>query len=155
MRSFTAVQDDKKTMPVVPINYVAVLVAAAAAMVLGFLWYGPLFGKLWMSLSGISASTLDAQKKKGMGSKYLVMIVGTLVMSYVLAHALVFASAYLKVVGVSAGLMAGFWNWLGFIGPVTLGSVLWEGKSWKLWGLHNAYQLLSLLVMGVVLALWT
>lgn len=142
-------------MPVVPINYVAVLVAAAASIVIGFLWYGPLFGTLWMSLSGISASALDAQKKKGMGPNYLIMIVSTLVMSYVLAHALVFASVYLKVVGVQAGLMAGFWNWLGFIAPVTLGSVLWEGKSWKLWGLNNAYQLLSLVVMGVVLAHWT
>lgn len=50
--------------------------------------------------------------------------------------------------------MVGFWNWLGFVAPVTLGGVLWEGKPWKLWGLNNGYQLLSLLVMGVILALW-
>lgn len=49
--------------------------------------------------------------------------------------------------------MAGFWNWLGFIAPVTLGVVLWEGKPWKLWVLHNAYYLLALLVMGVILGL--
>jgi len=41
-------------------------------------------------------------------------------MSYVLAHELIFASVYLKVSGVSAGLMCGFFNWLGFIAPVTL-----------------------------------
>lgn len=41
-----------------------------------------------------------------------------------------------------------------FIAPVTLGVVLWEGKPWKLWVLNNGYQLLSLLVMGVILAIW-
>ena len=141
-------------MPVVPINYVAVLAAAVASMVLGSVWYGPLFGKQWMALSGKSMADMDAAKKKGMGKSYAFMFVGSLVMSYVLAHALVFASAYLKVSGVNAGLMAGFWNWLGFIAPVTLGVVLWDGKPWKLWILNNAFQLLSLLVMGVILAVW-
>lgn len=50
--------------------------------------------------------------------------------------------------------MAGFWNWLGFVAPVTLGAVLWEGKHWKLWFLNNGYYLVTLLLMGAVLALW-
>jgi hypothetical protein len=56
--------------------------------------------------------------------------------------------------GMPAGLMCGFWNWLGFIAPVTLGTVLWEGKPWKLWALTNGYYLFSLLIMGVILAFW-
>jgi hypothetical protein len=47
----------------------------------------------------------------------------------VLAHALVFVAAYFKMSGIHAGVMPGFWNWLGFIAPVTLGAVLREGKS--------------------------
>lgn len=141
-------------MPQVPINYWAVVVSAVAAMALGALWYGPLFGKQWMALMGINMGNLDAAKKKGMMKSYALMFVGSLVMAYVLAHALVFASAYLKAEGVSAGLTAGFWNWLGFIAPVTLGSVLWEGKSWKLWFLNNGYQLTTMCAMGVILALW-
>ena len=94
-------------------------------------------------------------KTKSMNQLYAMAFVGSLVMSYVLAHALVFASSYLNVSGTQAGLMAGFWNWLGFIAPVTLGSVLWEGKPWKLWVLNNSYQLLTLLLMGVILATWT
>ena len=82
------------------------------------------------------------------------MFVGSPVMAYVLANSLVFASPYLKVEGVSAGVMAGFWSWLGFIAPVTLGSVLWERKSWKLWMLNNGYQLVNICVAGVILAMW-
>ena len=37
-----------------PINLAAVLAAALAAFVLGFLWHGPLFGKLWMRLMGFT-----------------------------------------------------------------------------------------------------
>ncbi len=140
----------------VVVNYWAILVAALANMVLGFVWYGPLFGKLWMSLMGMTKEHMDAAKAKGgMWKGYLLAFIGSLVMGYVLAHSLVFASAYLQAAGIGAGLMVGFWSWLGFIAPVTLGSVLWEGKSWKLWFLMNAYYLLALLIMGSVLALWS
>lgn len=138
----------------VPVNYLAVVAAAIANMILGFLWYGPLFGKTWMSLSGMTRESMDAAKAKGMTKAYVIAFVGSLVMSYVLAHALIFAAAYLHVSGVYAGLTAGFWNWLGFIAPVTLGVILWEGKPVKLWILSNGYYLITLLVMGVMLALW-
>ena len=133
---------------IVPINYLAVLVAAVASMVVGFLWYGPVFGKAWMKEMGMS------KEKKGAGKSYGMMFVGSLVMSYVLAHATIFAATYFKMSGVSAGLMSGFWNWMGFVAPVTLGSVLWEGKSWKLWVLNNGYYLVTLLAMGTILSVW-
>lgn len=136
------------------INYLAVLGAAISQMVLGFLWYGLILGKTWIKLSGMSQTQINDAKNSGMAKSYSISFIGALVMSYVLAHALVFASSYLKVEGVSAGLMAGFWNWLGFIAPVTLGAVLWDRKPWKLWFFNNGYYLLTLLVMGVILALW-
>ena len=141
-------------MPEVPINYLAVLAAAIASMVLGYLWYGPLFGKIWIAASGMTPDKIEAAKAKGMTTSYILMFVGSLVMAYILSHALVFAMSYLGTSGVSAGFTAGFWNWLGFIAPVTLGSVLWEGKSWKLWILNNSYYLVSLLAMGMILAMW-
>ena len=141
-------------MPVVPINYLAVFAAAVSSMILGFVWYGPLFGKPWMALMGMTPQKMEEAKARGMGKSYATMFVGSLVMSFVLAHSLEFASTYLHVSGVSAGLMAGFWSWLGFIAPVTLGSVLWEGKSWKLWFLNNGYYAVLLPLMGVILAVW-
>lgn len=139
------------------INYLAVVVAAIANMILGFLWYGPLFGKTWTQLMGWTPEQMEAGKqamKSQMWKTYSIQFVGSLVMAYVLAHSLTFASAYLGVYGISAGLMAGFWSWLGFVAPVTLGSVLWEGKSWKLWFLMNGYYVVALMVMGSILAVW-
>src|ERR1051325_5495316 len=134
----------------VPINYLAVLVSAIAAFVLGFLWHGLIFGKVWIRLSGFTEAHMAAAKAKGMTGSYILAFVGNLVMAYVLAHAVIFGSAYLNTTGVSMGLSAGFWNWIGFIAPVTLGMVLWQGKPWKLWLLNNGYYLLALLVMGII-----
>lgn len=140
-------------MPVVPINYLAVLVAAASSMITGFVWYGPLFGKKWMAYMGWRPEESE-QRKKGATRGYIVMFIGSLLMAYILAHALIFAGTYLNSSGLSAGLMVGFWNWLGFVAPITIGTVLWEGKPWGLFFLNAGYQLLNMLVMGVILALW-
>ena len=138
----------------VPVNYLAVLGAAVLSMTLGYLWYGPLFGKQWMKLMGWTKEGMKGMKNSEMSKMYGLQFVGSLVMAFVLAHALIFASSYLHVSGVSAGLQTGFWNWLGFVAPVTMVGVLWEGKSWKLWFLNNSYYLVSLCAMGVLLALW-
>src|SRR5712691_1164205 len=43
--------------PDIHLNYWAILVAVAATMVLGFLWYGPILGKAWMKEMGIPADS--------------------------------------------------------------------------------------------------
>jgi hypothetical protein len=136
-------------METVPINAMAVVVAAMAKIFVESIWHGPLFGTVWMKLTG-----LGDKKTPGMGKAHFFSLLGSVAMSYVLAYSLVFAAAYLKMSGVRAGVMCGFWNWLGFIAPVTLGAVLWEGRPWKLWLLLNSNYLVSLLIMGVILAIW-
>lgn len=141
----------------VPVNYFMIVLAAVSSMVLGFLWYGPIFGKQWQRLMGWTDKDFEKLKKdKGseMNKLYGFQFIGSLFMAFVLSHALVFAKDYLGTAGVSAGLQTGFWNWLGFVAPVTLGSVLWEGKSWTLYMLNNGYYLVTLLTMGVILSVW-
>ena len=142
----------------VDVNYLAVLAGALSNMVIGFLWFGPLFGKQWIGLMGFDPAKAEEMKTqakaKGMGKYYAGAFVGALVMSYVLAHSIEFAGFYMLVDGVKAGLSTGFWMWLGFIVPVTLSSVIWEGKSWKLWMFNLAYWLVALLAMGAIIAGW-
>ena len=138
----------------VPVNYLAVLACAVLSMIIGSIWYGPLFGKPWMKLMGMTKESMKGFKSSDMARLYGIQLLGSLVMAFVLSHTIVFAMSYLDTSGVSAGLQTGFWNWLGFVAPVTLTSVLWEGKSWNLWLLNNAYYLVLLSSMGIVLALW-
>ena len=138
----------------ISINYWAVVVSAVASMVIGFLWYGPIFGKLWIRLMAFTPEAMEAAKAKGMTKEYLLTMLGSIAMSCVLAHSLIFAGSYLNIAGLSAAFHVAFWSWLGFIAPVTLSNVLWEGKSWKLWILGNSHYFVSLLVMSSILALW-
>ncbi|HVV39008.1 MAG TPA: DUF1761 domain-containing protein [Candidatus Paceibacterota bacterium] len=134
----------------IPINYLAVVASALIPMTLGFFWYGPMFGKQWAHLTGISMDSMQ----KAPPLNYAIMFVGALLMAFGLDHSLIFASTYLRMEGVSAGLQAGIWTTVSFVAPVMLGVVLWEGKSWKLWGINVGYYLVSLSLMGVLLALW-
>ena len=86
----------------VHVNYIAVVVAAVANYVLAAIWYGAIFGKLWQRLTGIT------DMKVGPGS-YVLVFIGSLVMSYVLYHSIVFGDFYMNangnpVKGIAGGL---------------------------------------------------
>src|SRR3989344_4058291 len=132
------------------VNFIAVIVAAIAAMVLGFLWYGPLFGRLWIRLSNFTQKDMEKAKAKGMGKTYLISFIAGIVMSFVLARLL----QWTTTATMTAALQLGFWVWLGFIAPVILGAVLWEGKSVQLYALNVGFQLLHTLLMAAILVAW-
>lgn len=131
------------------INYMAVLVAAVASFLLGWLWHGPLFGKQWMAMMGFTPDSMKAMKMKP-GTAIAWGFASLLVMAYVLAH---FAAAW-RAAGVAGAFQLAFWVWLGFIAMVHLGSVLWEGRSFKLYLFNVVYQFAVLFLMALVLVLW-
>lgn len=128
----------------IEINYLAVLVAAVAAFVIGWVWYGPLFGKMWAKEKGMMP---DAS----MGMWSMVgEFVAQLVTAYVLAHFV----AMLVVEDVSMALQLAFWTWLGFYATMLVGPVLWEKGSWTVYAIAASRALVSLAAMAVILALW-
>jgi len=142
-------------MSAIPINWWALVVTTVVSVVIGSLWYGPIFGKAWMKSTGISMpEVMTPDMKKMMYRSYALVIVGSLIMNYVLLHSITFGAAYLNITGITAGLQAAFWSWLGFIAPVTLGSVLWESRPWKYWFITAGYYLVVLLINGAILASW-
>jgi hypothetical protein len=52
------------------------------------------------------------------------------------------------------GLNAAFWNWLGFFLPVQMGRVAWEMKRWGLVVINSSFDLVRLLLFGLILAYW-
>jgi hypothetical protein len=138
--------------PTVPINYLAVLVAALVPMMIGFAWYSPaLFAKKWMALLG---KTEEEIKKSGPGKAYALSFLTALVMAYVLDHSVIFAGAYLHMSGFPAGMMAGFWSWLGFVVTTNAGSVLFEFRRAGLYWINMGYYFVCLLIMGGILGAW-
>lgn len=131
----------------IPIHFVPILAAAIVRMVIGALWYSPaLFLPAWHRVSGVS----EAEMKSGMGRAVTIDFIGSLIMAFVLLHAVKYAGAESAVQGMAVG----FFNWLGFIAVVTIGTVTYLRKPFQLFLVQNGYLLLSLLAMGAILALW-
>lgn len=126
-------------------NIWAVVASMVASVIIGFLWYGPLFGKKWMELTGIK---MPEQKPpvSMMVKPVIISLVGALFASYVLSLGV--------PADVSTGLLAGLAAWIGFVVPAHLNFVAWEGKPWTLFAINTGYWLALLLVMGALLAGW-
>ena len=134
-------------MPDVPLNVWAVIGAGVAKFVIGGIWYSQwCFQKSWMKYSGVK----PAQMKQGALNAMLVELVGCFIMAYVLGNAVKYASVHT----VADGLKLGFCVWGGFVATVTVGAVVFEKKSWQWFCLLNGFQLISLMAMSVILAVW-
>lgn len=133
-------------------NYWAILAAAIASMIIGSVWYGPLFGKMYTRLTGMdqwSPEKKEAMKKKMVWS-YLGQLIASLLMFYVLAGLLYWSA---PKVNVQFGMGIAFWIWLGFILPLTFGNTLWGGKKEMFW-LTAGNTLITMLVGGAILGAW-
>ena len=76
--------------------------------------------------------------------------ISMLVMAYVLAYVVSYAAATTWL----QGAIAGAWMWLGFVATISLGSVLWENRPWALYWINSLHSLVTLVIMGAILAVW-
>ena len=130
------------------INFLAVIVSALSAFVVGWLWYGPLFGKQWMKLNGFT----EEQIKEGGGmSMPLIMVI-----NYVATVLAAFAIA--MFIGaesdMSFGIFAGFMIAIFWIGTSRLNDVLYERKPFGLFLINTGYNLAIYVIMGAILGAW-
>lgn len=143
--------------PAMQLNYWAVLAAMAASIVIGFLWYGPILGKMWMKEMGIPS---DQKPGPGVMQRAIIlMIIGSLLTAAMLALGVeVWRLSDWKLgpraPNATYGFFSAFFAWIGFYVPLLLGSVAWESRSWKLFGINAAYHFVSLQAMGIILAQW-
>lgn len=138
----------------VQVNYVAVLLAGVVSMALGFLWYSPMvLGKQWMKEKGYTQESLK-KAQATMGKLYGVSFVVSLITAYVLSHVMTLSQNFLQYSTLQTGLTTAFWMWLGFMMPVQLTATIFGSKKWKLLGIDTGYQLVSLMAMAVVIAIF-
>ena len=132
------------------LNYLAVLVAAVAAFVLGFLWHGPVFGKQWIKLMGISQAEVDAAKAKGMGPM-CPQLCGAFLQQAVVAAVMAHLVNALGISDLIGAIALAFLLWLGFIATTLLNGVLWEKRTVNLYLFNITHHLVSLVLIAVVI----
>ena len=133
----------------IEISLAAVLVAAAANMAVGAVWYAPrLLGKRWLAAMGWSQKELARRKQQGLSKAYGGTFLASLVLAYFLAHGVEYMGASTWL----AGAHVGFWVWLGFVATTSVGAYLFEGRPLALYLINAGGHLAGLLVMGGLLA---
>jgi len=123
----------------------AIMVMAVVSMFIGKIWYSPsLFG----SMMCCSSSKIDC--KSCSWGCYLGGFIMFCIMGYVLTHFIHAMHADTSM----AGAMVGFWSWLGFIATTMFSKVIWKHKSISKFMVCAGYNLVVLLLMGAVFAVW-
>lgn len=126
-------------------NYVGVILAAALNFIIGFLWHGPIFGKVWVKLMGFTQAQMDEGMKKGMAKPMIMNAIANIITAFVF-----FTIAQTLMVSTAGAFGLALLAWLGFSMPIYLNDTLWGGKSWGLFWFSSVYYLVSLLVCALV-----
>jgi hypothetical protein len=128
------------------LNWLAVIVAALSAFMVGGLWYSnALFGKAWMSDSGLTPERIKTGNK---GKIFGFTALFSLIMAANLAMFLAGPKTD-TAWGAEAGFLAGIWTF----GAIAIHS-LFELKSWRYIFVNGGYSVVSLTLMGTILGLW-
>ena len=129
-------------------NYLAVVVAAIAYWLLGYLWYGVLFNKAWMALEPMA---VEQSKSASPVIPLVVSFLLELLIAYSLAQLCIWRNANTAGRGASVGVLM----WIGFVGPITFMTYMFEMRSKELFAINEFYPLAGLVLMGVILGAWT
>ena len=137
------------------VNWIALVVAALSTLVIGFLWYGPLFGKAWMKETGMT------EEKARQGSMPL-----RLGLSVVLAFVAVFFIYVNSVVSggippdelhslsdpryltFGHGALHGVMISLFVVMPALVTNAMYEQRSFKYMLINVGYWVVSFAIMG-------
>jgi hypothetical protein len=130
------------------INYPAVVVAAVAYWVLGAVWYGVLFNKPWMALEHM---TMEQAQSMNPTAPYIISFLLGLLVAYSLAQLCVWRNANTAGRGASIGVLV----WIGFIGPITFTTYMFEMRPHTLFAINQFYHLAGLVLMGLIVGGWT
>ena len=140
-------------METLTVNYWAIVTGAVLSMIIGAIWYGPLFGKKWMKIVGVSPADEEARKEmqKSAGPLYLVQFLLVLFQILVLAHLIADTQR-------AGGLERSLWIWAAFVIPTLAGAAMWTTESgkvkWARFLIQGGYQLVLFIVFGLLLQFW-
>jgi hypothetical protein len=122
------------------INWLAVLLAALSAFVIGGLWYSLLFAKPWQRAAGVT----DEQLKSGA----VRIFVGSFLIAVVMAASL---AAFIGKGGAVFGLLAGLAAGITWVAAAVGINYLFERRSVRLFLINAGYNVLSFGMMGLII----
>jgi len=128
------------------LNWLAIIVAAVSAFILGSLWYSPLmFLDRWMKETGL---TKDSTKNTNMGKIFGLAFLLSLIASFFLAMFIGTGA------GAAFGALAGFMAGLGWVFTFMGIIYLFESRTFAHFLINAMYSIVSLTIMGFIIGVW-
>jgi hypothetical protein len=127
------------------INYLAVVIAAAAAFVFSGIYYRVL-GDAWMKAIGFNKKSMA---KKSMRTPLLIAAIADLIMAWVLAGLVAHLGP--GQVTVQNGVVSGAFVWLGFVATTIAVNYAFGMRKPMLSVIDAAHWLVILLIMGAII----
>ncbi len=164
-------------------DFLPLLVASLIPTIIGFIWYGPLFGKTWMSITGMTEEKMkSANMPLLFGLSFLLALILAVVINVLCVHDNMVEGALFYITNGTMEPIAGSEaaSWLayyketlapdnytfshgafhgGMFGlmmflPVIGNMALYEQKGWKYVAINVVYWVICATLMGGLLAAW-
>ncbi len=143
-------------MPNINISLLALLISVVAGFFISYIWYTPLFGKVWCREMGF-----DHKEQPPTGAlvkSLLLTVFSVFLVAFVMANNMAawtpaaWGSALPPTTPVEHALSAAFFTWIGFFVSNLLLGVAWEKRSWTLFAIDAGYYLVLLLAIAFTTA---
>jgi hypothetical protein len=130
------------------INHLAVLVCLILMHVLGFLWYGPLFGDQWMPMVGLNPENMEGGFDAGL---WITNLIASLAPLYLLA----WLFTQLNVTSGMRGAVIAFLITFCFHHLSVMSGNMFAGEPYGLAWITGGFSLVGLSISGFILGAWT
>jgi Protein of unknown function (DUF1761) len=129
------------------INYLAILIAAAAGWAAGAAWYMAL-AKPWMAAVGLTKEKIEAARTQpGASLPFVFAFAANVIMAWVLAGLI----GHLGSVTIRSGVISGAFCWLGFVITTMLVNYSFAMRNRMLLVIDGGYWLVVLVLMGAII----
>ena len=128
------------------VNWLAVLVAAVVTFVLGGVWYGPLFGRVWRAAEGQAEPEPGRQKHPALvyGVSFVLMLIAAMALAVAIGPAPDVARS------IGFGLVVG----VGWVATSFGVNYLFAGRRLALFAVDAGYNVVLFALMGLIIGLF-
>ena len=131
-------------MDVLSVKWWALLIGIVVNFIVGMLWYGPIFGKAWMKLVGLTEEQIQSG---GNNLLYVFSLLSAFFSTYVLAILLNLADVQTVPAAIGIGLLM----WFGFFFMPLANHSMYESRPAKLVLINGFYSFTTVLIVSIVL----
>lgn len=133
------------------LNWIAVVVSAVTAFLLGGIWFHGLFGKAWVAFNKFSEADIAEMKR----TRPAPVFYGTMILAYfVMAVAFAVILEQMNITTSAGGATVGAVIGLGFAVTIAMTDHITSNRHVGVFYINVMFQLVFLMAMGAILGGW-